>query len=110
MLIATASCIGNGLDSDSVYKVTHIEFPHIIINAVQEMGRCGRKRNNLTNQSGTPDSYTLMANIHYFFYLNERLYTNIEKDLSSSTSRVITFEDDRERQQKELLCVLKMFV
>lgn len=74
ILIATASCIGNGLDLDIVYKVVHIGFPQSIVDAVKEMGRCRRKKDDQTNH--TPDLYTLMVNIHNVFILTKD-YTQI---------------------------------
>ena len=44
ILLATAGCIGAGLDCSDVYSVCRLGFPISIINMVQEMGRCGRGR------------------------------------------------------------------
>ena len=41
IVLATAGCIGVGLDSCDVYSVCRVGMPFSIINMVQEMGRCG---------------------------------------------------------------------
>ena len=41
ILLATAGCIGAGLDSSDVYSVCRVGMPSGIIDMVQEMGRCG---------------------------------------------------------------------
>jgi len=40
ILIATAGCIGAGVDSPDIYSISRIGFPSSIIDLVQEMGRC----------------------------------------------------------------------
>ena len=67
ILIATASHIGNGLDLDKVFKVTHVGFPTSIVDCVQEMGRCGRKERKDGDLS---NEYTLLLNLQDFIYAN----------------------------------------
>ena len=61
IIIATASCIGNSLDFDDVYHVLHVGFPSSILDAIQEMGRCRRNREDPDQSSPqTQDQYTLL--------------------------------------------------
>ena len=75
ILITTASCIGNSLDNDELYHVAHVGFPAIIVDAVQEMGRCGR---NHDVASANIDEYRMIGNLEDFIYMNQRLHRNNE--------------------------------
>ena len=81
ILIATASFIVNGLDSDQIYRVIHVGFPSGILDAIQEMGRCGRNRIDGNSLSAkTKDKYKLLFNINNFVYMNQILYKYVDKE------------------------------
>ena len=69
ILIVTASCIGNGLDSNEIYNIVHIGFPASLVDDVQEMGRCGQNRHYLIPDE-TQYTFTVLVNLHDFIYLN----------------------------------------
>ena len=69
VLIATSSCIGAGLDSSSVFSVIRVRFPTSILDMIQEMGRCGRNRNN--DGTEPSDDFFLFLSLQDFVYLNE---------------------------------------
>ena len=97
ILIATASCIGNGLDSDNVYQVIHVGFLLSIVDTVQEMGRCGRNRSNNSDADSISheDKYTLLINLNNFVYMNKRLYHDINLEEINKQNRAISFFKDR---------------
>ena len=70
-LIATATCIGAGLDSSDIYCVIRVGFPTSILDMVQEMGRCGWTRSN--DGTNPTDKFHMYLDINDFVYLNERL-------------------------------------
>ena len=82
ILIATASCICNGLDLDGVYRVIHNDLPTSMINCVQEMGTCGRHD---VNPVDSKDHFDIFANLQNFVYLNQRLY----QDTKDAASEII---------------------
>jgi len=63
ILLATAGCIGAGLDSADVYSVIRVGFPSGILDMVQEMGRCGRGRITSSGIGGahTDDFHLLLS-------------------------------------------------
>ena len=105
VLIATASCIGAGLDSSSVYSVIRIGFPTSIIDMIQEMGRCGRTR---TNDGTCPsDDFYLFLSLNDFIYLNERLYQAINEENRNSNARTIDYQVQRDMQRKNLIHMVR---
>ena len=104
ILITTASCIGNSLDNDELYHVAHVGFPAIIVDAVQEMGRCDR---NCDVTSADIDEYTIIGNLEDFIYMNQWLYSKNE-DKESSKKRFISLEVDRKNQHFDLMNILRV--
>lgn len=78
ILVATASCIGAGLDSSDVYCVIRIGSPVTIVDFIQEMGQCGCCRDSNSNK--IVDLFSLTVTLHDFVYLFERLYTKSNAD------------------------------
>ena len=77
------------------------------------MGRCGRNRvaENADNRNECDkDSYIILINLQDFVYMNERLYSPNNKKESNNTKRTITLEEDRNRQRRDLLDVLRSLV
>jgi len=103
ILIATSSCIGAGLDSSSVFSVIRVGFPTSILDMIQEMGRCGRNRNN--DGTNPSDDFILFLSLQDFVYLNERLYDDSDSDDGSGSSRVIDYESQIQLQERNLLKV-----
>ena len=60
ILIANASCIGNGLDLDNVDCVVHTSFPTSIVGCVQEMGTC--EQNNV-DPMDSKDQFDILGNL-----------------------------------------------
>ena len=87
ILIATASCVGAGLDCSDVYCVIRDGFPTSIMHFSQELGRCGRARS--VGKNGYSDNFELIVNMDSFIYLNERLYVT-EKTDNCDSVKVIT--------------------
>ena len=73
IFIATASCIGAGVDCSDVYFVVRDGFPTSIMHLSQELGRCGRTR-SLSN-NGSSDNFELIINMDSFLYLLMKDYT-----------------------------------
>lgn len=61
VLIAMSSCIGAGLDSSLVCSAARGGFPASILDMIQEMGRCGRSRNN--DGSNPTDDFFLFLSL-----------------------------------------------
>ena len=106
ILLATASCIGAGLDSPDVYSVCRIGFPSSVIDLVQEMGRCGRGRSSIT---GFTDDYFLKLSLDDFVYLNQRLYLPQAKN-SPSVVTILSDVETIKMQRSRLLDLLRMIV
>ena len=85
ILVATAICIGNGLDLDDFYCVVYIGFSTSIINCVQEMGRRGRRN---ANPVDSKDQFDIFANLQDFVNFNQGLYQDM-KDASKDKNRII---------------------
>ena len=82
-LLATAGCIGAGLDTDKVYLVLWDGFPISILDLVQEdMGWCGRGRSN--NGENPSEKYHIMATLPNYIYLVEWLYKTDDTKASQS--------------------------
>ena len=79
VLIETSSCIRSGLHSSSVFSVIRVGFPKSILDMIQEMGRCGRTRND--DGTNPTDIFFLFLSLQDFIYLNERLYDTVEDDI-----------------------------
>ena len=97
ILIATASCIGAGLDCSEVYCVIRDGSPTSIMHLSQELGRCGRERS--IGRDGYSDNFELILNMDSFIYLNERLYVT-EKNENSDNSKVCTTSDGNDTIKK----------
>ena len=54
-LFGTSGCVGAGLDLDEVRLVIRLGMPTSIINLIQEMGRCGRKKEALSSNEPNKD-------------------------------------------------------
>jgi hypothetical protein len=75
ILLATSGCIGAGLDSKYVVLVLRDGFPTSMVDLIQEMGRCGRSRNESTaNNISIMDSFHLIVSLPSFTYLIERIF------------------------------------
>ena len=111
ILIATASYIGAGLDSDEVYGAIRVGFPESMLNLTQEMGRCGRNRDN--NDGDPTDTFVLIISLNDFIYMFERVfdtndsYVKESKETLESFNAVTNRESKEESQRKDLLEVLK---
>jgi len=114
ILLATASCIGAGLDSDEVYGVIRIGFPESILNFIQEMGRCGRNRDS--NQDEPTDTFVLIISLNDYVYMIERIYDTKESDEKETEEnlnvfhQIMTHEKKQESKRNDLLGVLKLIV
>ena len=112
ILLATAGCIGAGLDCKNVYSVVRIGFPSSIIDLIQEMGRCGRCRQN--DGSNPTDAFVLILNLIDYVYMNERIFapvSNNDKETPNAvrlSEAVITKKDQMEMQRHDLIQVLKL--
>jgi superfamily II DNA or RNA helicase len=89
ILFGTSGCIGAGLDSNDVKLVFRIGMPTSILNFIQEMGRCGRLKEQ--NISQNKNIFDLNFNLHDFVYLHQRLY--IIEDSNDDNSNTITSND-----------------
>ena len=107
ILLATAGCIGAGLDSLDVYCVSRIGFPSSIIDMVQEMGRCGRGR--FSNIGSSVDSMNLCLSLDDYVYLNQRLYLPAPKTPSHAVC-ILSRVEVIDLQRANLLELLKMIV
>ena len=107
ILLATAGCIGAGLDSPDVYCVSRIGFPLSIIDMVQEMGRCGRGR--FTTTGSSVDSMNMCLSLDDYVYLNQRLYLPAPKS-PSDTVCILSRVEVIDLQRANLLELLKMIV
>ena len=107
ILLATAGCIGAGLDSPDVYCVSRIGFPSSIIDMVQEMGRCGRGR--FTTTGSSVDSMNMCLSLDDYVYLNQRLYLPAPKS-PSDTVCILSRVEVIDLQRANLLELLKMTV
>ena len=114
ILFATAGCIGAGLDCTNVFSVIRVGFPSSIIDLIQEMGRCGRCRQN--DGSNPSDLFILILNLNDYIYMNERIFSKDSKpdDETPNTIKlseaVITKEEQMEAQRNDLLHVLKFLM
>ena len=79
ILIGTSGCIGAGLDCDEVKLVFRVGLPTSILNLIQEMGRCGRKKEN--DISTNKNIFDINFSLSDYVYLNKRLYV-IEDNLN----------------------------
>ena len=81
-LLGTPGCIGAGIDSDMVNLVCRLGMSTSILNLIQEMGRCGRKRYDLQQMSmmSIEDSMCISFSMEDYVYLNQRLFIIDEDD------------------------------
>lgn len=107
ILLATAGCIGAGLDSSDVFSVIRVGFPSGILDMVQELGRCGRGR--ITASGDHTDNFSLLLSLDDFVYLNQRLYLPAEKK-SPSVINILSKTEEIKLQRSNLLELLKMIV
>ena len=89
VLLATSSCIGAGLDSSAVYSVLRIGFPTSLINMIQEMGRCGRGRDD--DGISPTDLFSLCVKLSDYVYLHKRLFSKVSDEQITNSSQVINF-------------------
>ena len=104
ILMATAGSIGAGLDLADVYSVVRVGFSTSILEMVQEMGRCGRGRQN-GNSLVTNDFYLLLS-CRNFVYLNQRLHQP-QPSLPDIVKAILTFDDKIRMQRDNLLELLQ---
>ena len=76
VLLGTSGCIGTGLDCDDVTLMVRLGLPTSLLHLIQEMGRCGRKRNTIDGLATTMNCYHVMFTLNDYVYLTERLYMN----------------------------------
>ena len=119
ILLATASCIGTGLDSDDVCSVIRIGCPPSRLELMQEMGRCGRNRN--ASSHPTPvDKFVIIANLDDFVHVHERMCNSEDSNTDENNTstlvmckrlrdEIISDDDLKQHQSKELHQVLKLF-
>lgn len=106
ILLATAGCIGAGLDSSDVYCVCRVGMPSGLIDMVQEMGRCGRQRIDETNGG---DNFNMILTMEDYVYLNQRIYLP-KPSLPSNVLRVVSADNEIKIQRSNLLELLQMIV
>jgi len=112
ILLATASCIGAGLDSSDVFTVIRVGFPSSLLDLVQEMGRCGRGR--VDDGMNPSDEFILIFNLYDYMYMLERIYSKEINDESTNKkeerfcNKVISEKDKKKQQQEDLLDLLKV--
>ena len=107
ILLATAGCIGAGLDSPDAYSVSRIGFPSSITDMVQEMGRCGRGRFSTIGSS--VDSMNLCLSLDDYVYLNQRLYLPAPKTPTHAVC-ILSRVEVIDLQRANLLELLKLIV
>ena len=101
VLIGTSGCIGTGLDCDDVHLMLRLGLPTSLLHLIQEMGRCGRKKDDMDGQgTSSKNTYHVMFTLQDFVYLTERLYVNDitidndeEKDSSEDNNNIADDED-----------------
>ena len=110
ILLATAGCIGAGLDSADVYSVIRVGFPSGILDMVQELGRCGRGRITASGAGGAhTDDFYLLLSLDDYVYLNKRLYLHAQTT-SPTVITILSQIEEIQLQQSNLLELLKMIV
>lgn len=77
-MLAAAGCIGTGLDCKSVFSVIRIGFSSSIIDLTQEMGRCGRCRQN--DGSNPSDVFASILNLNDRVCMNKRIFSPESND------------------------------
>ena len=113
ILFATASCIGAGLDSKDVRKVIREGFPPSILDFIQEMGRCGRNVNDMSdNHMGSKDEYKLILSLNEFIYMYERIYLHsfLTKEEEDRIGKIVSTDKLKNEQRELLLSLLSMIV
>ena len=113
ILFATASCIGAGLDSKDVRKVIREGFPPSILDFIQEMGRCGRNVNDMSdNHMGSKDEYKLILSLNEFIYMYERIYlhSSLTKEEEDRIGKIVSTDKLKNEQRELLLSLLSMIV
>ena len=63
-MLATAEIIGTGLDCTEVYSVICIGFPESVIDMVEDIGRCGKGRNN--SDGVVTDEFSMILSLSGF--------------------------------------------
>ena len=76
ILFATATCIGAGLDCSSVFSALRLGLSSSILDFIQEMGRCGRGRQN--DGANPTDNFHIAFNINDFMHMHERIHKKID--------------------------------
>ena len=116
-LLGTPGCIGAGIDSDMVNLVCRLGMSTSILNFIQEMGRCGRKRHDIQHMSmmTIQDSMCISFSMEDYVYLNQRLFIIEEDDTVANECNedetqvnevdeecsILTIEEERRFQQQK---------
>ena len=130
-LLGTPGCIGAGIDCDLVNLVCCLGMSTSVLNLIQEMGRCGRKRYDTQDMSmrSIQDSFCISFSIEDYVYLNQRLYiidededngdviandTNEEGSVNDDgighdNRLILTIDEERGIQQKSIQAVARLF-
>ena len=125
-LLGTPGCIGAGIDCDLVNLVCRLGMSTSILNLIQEMGRCGRKRNEqqqMSSMMAIQDSFCISFSLEDYVYLNQRLFIieeddNIEKELNEDGTQddeedeacsILTTEEERRFQLQNIQTVTRLF-
>ena len=99
MLIATASCAGVGLDSDEVCGAIRVRFPESMLNLTQEMGRCGRNRDN--NDGDLTDTFILIISLNNHICMFERIFDAKDSFVKESKETLEAFNAVTSRESQE---------
>lgn len=93
------------MDCDSVYLVNRIGYPTSLIEFVQEMGHCGRNRENTIIKP--VDKFHIVATLSDYVYLYERLFYTTDCD-NETNGNILSVEEKRELGKKHLLSMLQL--
>ena len=97
--LATASCIGAGLDSNDVFSVMRLGLPPSKLDFMQEMGKCscGRTRNHV----GPSDAFTVIFNLNDHICMVQRVFAEEkEKKESPGLAKLCNLVIDKEAHKK----------
>ena len=86
ILFATVGCIGAGLDCESAHLVLRLSFPSSMLDLVQEMGRCGRGRND--DNPATSDTFVILINVFDFLCMVKRMHKFVDIDKEQNQDHV----------------------
>ena len=104
-----SGCIGAGLDCSYVVLVLRDGFPTSMIDFIQEMGRCGRSRNEeIENDISILDSFHLIISLPSLTYLLERIFVDctLSTDELAFRESVISVNDSNKMQVDNILEVV----